>query len=100
MLFLSDVMNRYYDPRKVYIDLAANLYKEQRPDLIPLAVKIINENLFKGTEPLTLAEIEKYYREDKIIWTLFLSFRRIDRWIKTRIFKQRYEFILPGDIKR
>lgn len=99
-LFLSDVMNRYYDPRQVYIDFAANLYKEQRADLIPLAVKLINQNIYKGIEPLTLNEIEKYYREDKLIWTLFLSFRKIDRWIKTRIVKKRYEFILPGDIKR
>ncbi|MGD9489589.1 MAG: DUF6206 family protein [Calditrichaceae bacterium] len=100
LLFLSDVMNRYYDPRQVYVDLAANLYKEQRPDLIPLAVELINKNLFKGIEPLTMAEIKKYYKEDKLIWTLFLSFRRIDRWIKTRVLKRRYEFILPGNIKR
>ena len=42
LFFLDDVINRYYDQRRVYMDLAANLYKEQQPALIPLAVKIIN----------------------------------------------------------
>jgi len=44
--------------------------------------------------------VEKYYREDKFIWTLFLALRRMDRWLTTTIFRKRYEFILPGKIKR
>jgi len=100
LLFLDDVMQRYYQPRQVYIDLAANLYKEQRPDLIEPLVDIINRYLMDNEEPLSLKEIEKYYREDKLIWALFLAFRRIDRWLTTRILRRRYEFILPGKIKR
>jgi hypothetical protein len=100
LFFLKDVMNRYYDQRLVYIDLAANLYKEQRPDLIPAVVKIINRHLPDSVSPLTGKEIDKYYREDKLIWTLFLAFRRIDRWLTKSVFRKRYEFILPGKIKR
>ncbi|HGY56444.1 MAG TPA: hypothetical protein ENK44_12110 [Caldithrix abyssi] len=100
LFFLDDVMNRYYDERLVYIDLAANLYKEQRPDLIPLTVRIINRHISDGLAPVSEKEVEKYYKEDKLIWTLFLSFRRIDRWITTRLLRKRYEFILPGKIKR
>jgi hypothetical protein len=100
MFFLEDVMTRYYDPVLVNTDLAGNLFKEQKPDLVPLALEIINSHL-KGTgKSLTLKDIEKYYREDKLIWTLFLSFRKIDRWIKTSLLRRRYEFILPGKIKR
>jgi hypothetical protein len=93
-------MNRYYDQRQVYIDLAANLYKEQRPDLIPMTIETINRQIGSDQIPLTEDDVKKYYREDKLIWTLFLSFRRIDRWLATRIFRRRYEFILPGKIKR
>jgi hypothetical protein len=100
LLFLKDVINRYYDQRQVYIDLAANLYKEQRPDLIPMTIEIINRQIGSGQTPLTEEDVKKYYREDKLIWTLFLSFRRIDRWLTTRLFRRRYEFILPGKIKR
>ena len=99
-LFLDDVMNRYYSPRKVCIDLAANLYKEQRPDLISEAMEIINHH--GGDQPFTLTETEvrRYYREDKIIWSAFLNLRKIDRWISTKLLRKRYEFILPGKIKR
>ena len=99
-LFLADVMNRYYNPRQVYMDLAANLYKEQRPDLIPLMVATINRYLTTDQKPLSEAEVASYYREDKLIWTLFLAFRRVDRWIKRCMLGRRYEFILPGKIKR
>jgi len=99
-LFLDDVMNRYYDQRLVYIDLAANLFKEQRPDLIPACMDIINKYLADEKGPLTFKEVEKYYKEDKLIWALFLAFRRIDRWLTKKIFRKRYEFILPGKIKR
>ncbi|UCE56024.1 MAG: hypothetical protein JSV31_11430 [Desulfobacterales bacterium] len=99
-LFLENVMNRYYDQRQVFMDLAANLYKEQLPDLIPAAVDIINRHLSDDHIPLKLKEIETYYREDKLIWTLFLAFRRIDRWLITKLLHKRYEFILPGKIKR
>ena len=100
LFFLDDVMNRYYDERLVYVDLAANLYKEQRPDLIPATIDIINRHLSDNLPPISKEEADKYYKEDKMIWTLFLSFRRFDRWISTRLMRRRYEFILPGKIKR
>ncbi len=100
LLFLKDVMNRYYDQRQVFIDLAANLFKEQRADLVPLAITVINNHLSDATQALPYEEVEKYYKEDRLIWTLFLAFRRFDRWLKTRLLRQRYEFLLPGKIKR
>jgi hypothetical protein len=100
LFFLDDVINRYYDPRLVYMDLAANLYKEQQPALIPLAVKIINTMLAGNLTSLTEEQVAKYYRQDVLIWTLFLAFRRLDRWLTTKLFRRRYEFILPGRIKR
>ncbi|MDZ7336271.1 MAG: DUF6206 family protein [candidate division KSB1 bacterium] len=100
LFFLDDVMTRYYDQRLVYLDLTANLFKEGRPQLIPMVLEIINQRLTDDLKPLSEQEVNKYYREDRLIWTLFLSFRRIDRWIKTRVLHQRYEFILPGRIKR
>lgn len=100
LFFLKDVMGRYYDRRLVYLDLIANLYKEQRPDLIPIAIQIINNYLNVDEKQFNIEEIEKYYKEDKLIWTLFLAFRRFDRWLTTKILGRRYEFILPGKIKR
>jgi len=100
LFFLDDVLNRYYVPELVYTDIIGNLFKEQHPELIPDAVELANSRIGKDGDPLTVKKIEKYYREDRIIWTLFLMFRRIDRFIKTKILRSRYEFILPGKIRR
>ncbi len=99
-LFVDDVMTRYYDPRQVLIDLAANLIKEQRPDLVAPAVALINVHLPENLPPVTLADVERYYREDKFLWTIFLAFRKLDRALVTHFSTKRYEFILPGKIKR
>jgi len=98
--FLDDVMSRYYDRRLVYTDLIANLFKEQSPDLVESWIKIINEISSELMLPLDKQQIESYYREDKLIWRLFLGLRRLDRFVKTVLLRQRYEFVLPGKIKR
>ena len=100
--FLQEVMDRYYDFRLVTIDLLANLYKEQRQDLIPDLIEMINGKgaEFLGGNPLTLKEINSYYREDKFIWKLFLAMRRTDRFIQSGLLGKRYEFTLPGEIRR
>ncbi|MFH1850827.1 MAG: DUF6206 family protein [Candidatus Neomarinimicrobiota bacterium] len=99
-LFLNDVMNRYYDQRQIMIDLAANLYKEQLPQLIPIAIIIINSLRGDESTEITAEIVNGYYREDKFIWALFLAARKIDRWLTTTLLRKRYEFILPGRIQR
>ena len=100
LLFLKDVMNRYYCPRLVFTDLAANFFKEGREDLVPAALEIINSRLPPTDAPLTHREVEKYYKDDRTIWRVFQAFRRFDRWMKTSLLGKRYEFILPGKIRR
>ncbi len=100
--FLQEIMDRYYDFRLVAIDLAANLFKEQRPDLVPGSLKLMNKlgEIFLAKNPVKLEEVLKYYKEDKFIWQLFLGVRRADRWLNTKLLRKRYEFTLPGKIKR
>lgn len=99
-LFLDGVMNRYYEPRLVYTDLIANLFKEQHPDLVDPWIARINDLTSHHMAALERKDIESYYKEDKLIWIAFLALRRIDRFLKTRLLGQRYEFVLPGKIKR
>ncbi|MFH1984073.1 MAG: DUF6206 family protein [Pseudomonadota bacterium] len=97
--FVDDVVSRYYDHRGVLVDLIANLYKEQRPDLMPMAVDTVNRCRPADMPAIDSEEIRRYYRQDRLIWQLFLAFRRLDRWM-CRWRGRRYEFILPGHIKR
>jgi hypothetical protein len=97
---VDEIMSRYYDPRANMIDLAANLIKEQMPELVPIAVRLINLQLPPGSIPVTRSCVESYYRQDKLIWSLFLALRRVDRWVTTAIRRRRYEHMLPGRIRR
>ncbi|MBO8180210.1 MAG: hypothetical protein H0Z19_06985 [Archaeoglobus sp.] len=101
--FLQDILDRYYDFRMILLDLIANLFKEGRRDLVQPFINHANEYLMatgNSYEPMTYKEIEKYYREDAFIWSLYLNLRKIHRFIVTKILFGRYEFILPGRIKR
>jgi hypothetical protein len=104
-LFLEDVMTRYYDFHLVAIDIIANFYKEQRPELIPALVSAAND--FFATEakalniaPVTEEEVRSYYKQDAIIWTVFLTLRRFDRFLHRWVLRKPYVYILPGKIKR
>lgn len=105
LAFLKEVLDRYYDMRLVLIDLLANFHKEGRAELITPMMTLINERIVaeglkKYFAPLEPKEIDDYYKNDALIWKLFLTFRRVDRFLKTKIFHQKYNFILPGKIRR
>ena len=104
-LFLDETVGRYYDWRKVSIDLIANFYKEQRSELVPSLVELVN-NFFENEasefeiDPLTLEEVKKYYKSDKNMWIIFQRVRKFDKFLKTKIFRKKYQFYLPGKIER
>lgn len=104
LLFLEDVMTRYYDFRRVVVDLIANFFKEQRSDLIPAVIDTVNEFLSSEAresdfKPIAVKEVRAYYREDAWIWRIYLAFRRIDRFLH-RLLGKDYPYVLPGKIKR
>lgn len=105
LLFLQDVVNRYYDAHRVLVDLVANFYKDQRPDLVPAAVQAVNTFLATQARefdiaPITEKEVRDYYREDAFIWSLYLSMRKVDRFLRTRLLRSEYPYILPEKIMR
>ncbi|OQY53285.1 MAG: hypothetical protein B6230_00665 [Desulfobacteraceae bacterium 4572_89] len=102
LINLDEVVARYYDLRIVFIDIIGNLIKEQSSDLIPLFIDIVNKTLeedFK-IEPVSKKEVESYYQNDKRIWMAFSTLRRVDRFMTGKILGKRYEFLLPGKVKR
>ena len=104
-LYLQQVVDRYYDPHLVTVDLLANFYKEQRPDLIPGGVATARNWMAAGVagvavEPVTEAELQAYYREDAQIWTLYLAARKVERFLRTRLLRRDYPYILPHRIER
>ena len=105
LIFLQDLIDRYYDWRLVIIDLVANLFKEQKRELIPSLITTVNKFLKEevslfNIKPLTLEEVEKYYKSDKFIWNLYQRMRKFDRFIKTKLLRKKYDYYLPGKIER
>lgn len=104
-IFVDDLVGTYYIWRDVAIDLIANFFKEQLPKYIPSLLIVVND-FFKQEatkfeiESITLEEVQKYYKFDKFVWALMYKLRIFDRYIKTKIFRKKYEFYLPGKIER
>ncbi len=104
-LFLQDTVDRYYDFRRVIIDLIANFYKEQLPRLILSLIAITNKFLQEEASehkisPIRPQEIYKYYKSDANMWEIFQTVRKLDRWLQTKILRRQYPFYLPQDIQR
>ncbi len=103
LLFLQDILDRYYDPYLTIVDLIANLIKEKRADLVSPAADLANETFKELGIPLEKKfdpdEIIRYYKSDARIWTIYLSARKIHRSL-LKIFGMRYEYLLPDKIER
>jgi len=98
-------LDDYFDTRHILLDLLGNFYKEGRPDRISLALAHVNQWLATagadlGAAAIDAAAVERYYAKDAAALELFLKARRVDRFIRTRLLRQRYNFILPGPIRR
>mgnify|MGYP001179490423 CR=1 FL=1 len=95
----------YFDGHELLADLLGNFHKEGRPDRIPLVLAHVNRWIERsgadlGVRVLEREEIDRYYRKDAQLLELFLKLRRLDRFVRTRVLRQRYNFILPGPIRR
>ncbi|MCG6949300.1 MAG: DUF6206 family protein [Acidobacteria bacterium] len=94
---LHTILDKYYDPRGVLVDLLGNLIKEGADARLSLGLEVVNSNV----EPaVTETEVRRYYREDALMWELLQLFRRVDRAWQRRIRRRQYPFLLPGKVKR
>lgn len=94
---LRDIMNKYYEPRGVVLDLLGNLYKEKLTGLLPAFLELASSHVLP---PITAQEAERYYDADARSWALLQRLRRADRWWQTRVRRRVYPFLLPGEIER
>jgi len=99
-------LDDYFAPRRVLVDLLGNFHKEGRGDRLPFAVERANRWLaahaaeLDDARPIEAGAVSRYYQRDAAQLELFLRARRLDRWLRTRLLRQRYDFVLPGPIRR
>jgi hypothetical protein len=98
-------LDAFFDARSLLVDAVANFHKEGRPDRIGLGLERVNRWLAEdvadlGGRPVRADDVDRYYRNDAKTLELYLRARRLDRFVRTRLLRQRYDFILPGAIRR
>lgn len=91
------IFDKFYSPRGVVLDFLGNLHKEGLGRLVPALVALANERL---DEPLTVGQVEAYYRSDARTWQLVQQLRRIDRSWQRQVRRRPYPFLLPPAIAR
>ena len=94
---VPSVVDKYHDPRGVTLDLVANLIKEGLESHIGPFLEIANRRL---SQPIEAAEVGRYYAGDARVWTAWQALRRADRFVRLRLLRQPYPFLLPGRIER
>ncbi|HGG58097.1 MAG TPA: hypothetical protein ENK31_09910 [Nannocystis exedens] len=94
---LGGILDRYYEPRGVILDLLANTHKERLSLLLPAMLERANARL---TRPIGRSEVDRYYASDARDWALLQRLRRLDRAWQRRVRRRSYAFILPGKIVR
>jgi len=94
---LHSILDKYYRPREVLLDLLGNLIKEGVSNRLPLGLGVVNA----AVEPaIDEAEVRRYYREDARMWALLQRLRRVDRAWQRRVRRRQYPFLLPGRVER
>lgn len=104
--FVADsYQDDYFVPRTVALDLLGNFHKEGAAHRIDTGLAVVNQWLATADvpgprDPIRRTEVAEYYRRDARLLALFLHARRADRAIRTRVLRQRYDFLLPGKVTR
>jgi hypothetical protein len=99
--FVGDVLTRYYDLRLVLIDFLADLQAGEQAGRLPVALHVVNHLLTTEAAdlyvaPVKASEVAHYARQDARFWRRFLALSRFKRFTTTRVFRQKYHFLLPG----
>ncbi len=94
---LKGIVDKYFDPRGVALDLVGNLFKERLERHVPMVLDVLRERVAPA---ITREEALRYYRDDARTWALLQRLRRIDRAWQRGIRRRTYPFLLPGAIER
>jgi hypothetical protein len=94
---LRSILDKYYGPREVLLDLLGNLLKEGVANRLGLGLDVVNAAVDPAIDE---AEVRRYYREDARMWALLQRLRRVDRAWQRRVRRRQYPFLLPGRVER
>ncbi|MEM9135487.1 MAG: DUF6206 family protein [Actinomycetota bacterium] len=96
---MTKLVTRWNDPRRVGVDIVANLYREGLTQWIDPTVEALNRGL-DPTEPVTAEEGRAFYEEDAKIWPLLKRLQAAERWWQTSIRRRPYDWFIYSTFDR
>lgn len=95
----------YFRLDRVILDVLGNFIKEGASHRLEAGIAFANDWLAGQPEaerfrPIQRRRVEAYYRDDARTLAWMLRVRRLQRFVRTRLLLRRYDFILPGRIRR
>ncbi len=102
---VEDYYEHYFDLRHAVLDILGNFTKERAAERIGKGLAIANRWLSLQPEkyyiqPFTADEVRKFYRSDAATLELMLRVRRATRFVRNRVTRKGYDYLLPGKITR
>ncbi len=97
---LPEILSRFYDFRRVAIHLVSRFYDEGRPELVPGIIDAVNwyflaERREPHFQPVTIEQVRRFHRWERLIWRTHLWLLRIDRRAR-QVRGRSYPYILPA----
>lgn len=90
---LTKLVSRWNDPRRVGIDIVANLYREDLTEWVDATVAAVNKKLGPGN-PVTVDEAQAFYHEDLKLWPALKRAQAIERWWQTTVRRRSYDWFI------
>lgn len=90
---LTKVVARWNDPRTVAVDVVANLLREGLDEWTGPMLVALNRRL-ELDEPITLAEAQAHYDEDRKIFPTLVRLQAVERWWREKIRRQTYQWFI------
>jgi hypothetical protein len=92
-----ELLSPYHDPRRVILDTAGNLVREGLTEWLPVLLEVANPDL---DPPLTIEEVQRFYRGNARTWSALQTLRRADRAWQRHVRRREYPFLLPTVYRR
>lgn len=96
---MTALVERWRDGRGVAADLVANLYREGLVDWVAPALVALNGHL-DPAEPITAGEARAFYEDDAKTFPRLKRLQAVERWWRTTVRRQRYEFFIESTFAR
>lgn len=92
---MTGLVERWRDPRRVAVDIVANLHREGLEEWVRPTLVALNRRL-ETAEPITDTEALAYYEEDARTWPRLKKLQAVERWWRSTVRRQRYEFFIES----